>query len=70
MHDRLDHADLVHRLSHSRQVFADLRAGDVAGDRRELTAVFDRSVRLHIERVDVAHSTGREQQDAIHRLCV
>ena len=66
VNDRLDETNLVHHLGHARQMLANLRAGDIAGDRRELAAILDRSVRLHIQRVDVAHSARREQQNAVH----
>lgn len=50
----------------SRQVFADLHAGRLRGDRAELAPILDRAVGLHVERVVLRRSAG--QEDINHRL--
>ena len=61
--ERADDRELVGQLREFREEFAESDAGDLRRDRAERPAVFERSVRLRIERVELARPAPQPQED-------
>ena len=61
--DRADDRELVGNLRVSRQVFADVDAGDVGLDRPELAAILRRGVRLHVVGFHVRRAARQPDED-------
>ena len=58
-----DGGEPIHALSDPRQVFADLHAGEVRGDRLEFAADFRRRVHFQVDHVLVGRATRQEDHD-------
>jgi hypothetical protein len=62
--ERANYGDLISPLTELLKVLANLHTGNHSRHWLELAANFDRSVRLHIQRVELRWSSPHEEEDA------
>ncbi len=62
---RPQQAEVLHRLRHAGQVFANLDTGHAGCDRLELTANLMRSLRLQIKQIDMTGTAEQKHKDAL-----